>query len=133
MGVLTFCHAKRVWFSGQYEMYGASMDHAHDCGHPFWKDALAWQREGDAGLRYLEVDIHRCPATGVSNIYNWKTEGCLQAAHLSENHLLTGFCGNGLSQKLSNLTAVKVINESPNTALAETSKALHEVHPCITF
>lgn len=29
-----FCHARRVLFSGQEEMYGASKVQAHDCGIP---------------------------------------------------------------------------------------------------
>ena len=29
-----FCHARRVWFAGQDEMYGASSVQAQDCGMP---------------------------------------------------------------------------------------------------
>jgi len=50
-----------------------------------------------------------------------------ETAHLAESHLLTSLGGNGLSEELTNLTAVKVVDETPNTRLTVAGKLLVEV------
>lgn len=52
-----------------------------------------------------------------------------KTAHLAEDLLLASLGGNGLSQQLGNLTRVEMVDKPPDTGLAETSQALHEVEP----
>lgn len=52
-----------------------------------------------------------------------------KAAHLSEDILLTSLGSDGLRQKLSGFARIKMIDETPDTRLSETSDALIEVEP----
>jgi len=51
----------------------------------------------------------------------------VETRHLAESHLLSGLSGDGLSEQLGNLARVKVVDEAPNTRLAEAGKALVEI------
>ena len=51
----------------------------------------------------------------------------LQATHLAEDHLLASLGGDGLGEELTDLAGVQVVDETPNTGLAEASQALIEV------
>ncbi len=42
---------------------------------------------------------------------------------------MTGFRSDGLSQELTNLSSIEMVDEAPNTRLAEAGQALHEVEP----
>ena len=52
-----------------------------------------------------------------------------KTAHLAENLLLASLGCNRLSQKLTNFARIEMVDETPNTGLAESSQALHEVKP----
>jgi hypothetical protein len=51
----------------------------------------------------------------------------VKTKHLAEGHLLASLRSNGLRKQLSNLTGIEVVDEAPNTRLAEASELLVEV------
>lgn len=51
----------------------------------------------------------------------------VQTTHLAENHLLTSLGGDGLSEQLSDLTRVEVVDETPDTTLSPAGQLLVEV------
>ena len=48
---------------------------------------------------------------------------------MAEDLLLSCFCCDGLGEELADLTRVEVVDEAPDTGLAESGHALHEVDP----
>jgi hypothetical protein len=51
----------------------------------------------------------------------------MEAEHLAERHLLSSLGGNGLRKQLTDLSAVKVVDEAPGTTLTKAGELLVEV------
>jgi hypothetical protein len=93
----------RTWFSGHALMYGASSVQAHDCGTPVSNHTGMGKRPSNCKCWVL-VEPH---------LRNRRVT-CL-----TEDHLLSCLCGDGLQEKLSHVARIKMVQEAVDTRLAK--------------